>query len=108
MRQIAEIGRWSDESLDSISSLLNLVWLCKRICNLVSNGPQKGEKEREGGREMERETEGGGGGGLERRSKCKEMIKTNDSELRGYRKPLYCFCNFSVSLKLFPIKEREI
>ena len=62
LRQIAEIGRWSDESLDSISSLLNLVWLCKRICNLVSNGPQKGEKEREGGREMERETEVGGRG----------------------------------------------
>ena len=35
------------------------------------------------------------------------MIKTNDSELRGYRKLLYCFCNFSVSLKLFPKKERE-
>ena len=39
----------------------NYVWLCKRICNLVSNGPQKGEKEREGGRERERETEVGGG-----------------------------------------------
>lgn len=32
----------------------NYVWLCKRICNLVSNGPQKGEKEREGGREGKR------------------------------------------------------
>ena len=66
------------------------------------------KREREGERWKEKLRLGGGGGGLERRSKCKEIIKTNDSELRGYRKPLYCFCNFSVSLKLFPIKEREI
>lgn len=63
------------------------------------------KREREGERERETEV---GGQGLERRSKCKEMIKTNDSEIRGYRKPLYCFCNSSVSLKLFPQKEREI
>ena len=28
LRQIAEIGRWSNQSLDSISSLLNLVTTC--------------------------------------------------------------------------------